>query len=146
MKFKRGRIFSLYFYWIVLIREGWKGLKSFTVRRRYLHGGSDPGQMRNSWVQLGVRWREGGRSVFCVMGSEKCCGCLPAYGVCRINFMTQFCVYVRKLNYSHLLAKMLCIKVHTSSTIMYVVNKSITILYWVPSQFYRVDAGFTIFC
>ena len=61
-----------------------------------------------------------------MMRSEKCCGCLPAYGVSRINFMAQFYIYVRKLNYSHLLAKMLCIKVHSSSTIMYVVTKSIT--------------------
>ena len=50
-----------------------------------------------------------------------------------------------KINYSHLLAKMLCIKEHSSPTIIYVVNKSIT----TGSQFsvtVRVDAAFTIFC
>ena len=28
------------------------------------------------------------------MRSEKCCVCLPDYGVCRINLMSQFYVYV----------------------------------------------------
>ena len=40
-----------------------------------------------------------------MMRSEKCCGCLPAYGVCRSDFIAQLNMFAKI--YSLLLPKIL---------------------------------------
>ena len=80
------------------------------------------------------------------MRSEECCGCLPAYGVCRINFISQFYVYARKFT-THICSSKCFGSRYTlrPQPWMLLIHRSIT----TGSQFQvtvRVDAGFTIFC
>ena len=77
-----------------------------------------------------IRSEMKGRREECLLRSEKESHVLresPAYSVCRSDFMAQLCKKILALAPQNYFAFVLVIiKVHSSSTIMYVVNESIT--------------------